>query len=107
MLRFSYDRVVAFHPYRTMQPWENGGTRILQVDGVNGYEDEARLVRGMLRDLELRLLQGCRDAGIRCHEDNHYGFTVADDSEAQSVYYQLRFSDGSLYVWLMPGPPGS
>lgn len=109
MLKFEYDDVVAWHPYRTYQPWDHGGVRVLHVDGVNGHGPDPERVRRDIADVEGRLLNDCVLAGIRAQPDNHYGFTVRVDHERMGLrdpmYYQLRFSDGSLYVWLMPGPP--
>lgn len=114
MLRFEYDRVVAHHPYRTDEPWKvEGATRILQVDGWNGLSDqERRLVADELRALEKCLLDEATSAGIKAWYDNHHGYTVRVDGRTleggkyvPDMYYHLRFSDGSLYVWLMPGPP--
>lgn len=111
MIRVEYDEVVAYHPYRTYQPWNHGGVRLLHIDGVNGPPEDRSAVAAELRFLEQRLIQDARAAGITAQEDNHYGFTVRlDVSGGESpwplpVYNHLRFSDGSLYVWLMPGPP--
>lgn len=118
MFRFEFDRVVAFHPYRTHQPWDHGGTRLLQVDGVNGFNFESpanRAMRTAIADLEREVIRRAREDGLtRVEADNHYGFTVVVDRSVPEepdlrtqVYYQLRFSDGSLYVWLMPGAPNT
>jgi hypothetical protein len=105
MFRFEYDRVVAFHPYEVHQPWDHGGIKVLHVDGVNG--DGAQL-QPFLRDLEQRLLRDAQDEGHKVWADNKYGFTVVRNAERGGgpfMYYQIRFSNGSMYVWLMPGPP--
>jgi hypothetical protein len=103
MLRLSYDRVVAYHPYRTFQPWDLGGVKILLVDHANALAEDYAAVARLTKALERTLLRECEETGILAREDNHYGFTVATtDDEGRSVYYQLRFSDGSASVWVMP-----
>lgn len=108
MFRFEYDRVVGYHPYRTHQPWDIGGIRLLHVDGVNCGTEVSETFRVLLRDLEQRLLRDALDAGFRdACPDVHYGYTVVSEGSCggdPDVHYQLRFSDGSLYVWLVPGP---
>jgi hypothetical protein len=100
MLRLEYDEVVAFHPYRTDQPWDvPGSTKILHVDGPNTPEQDRNAVARWVGEVEWRLLRACDAAKIPAHIDNHYGFTV----RAKDRLLQVRFSDGSLYVWLMPG----
>lgn len=115
VIRPEYDAVVAWHPYRTHQPWDHGGVRLLHLDGANGPNAEA--TRRVVAEVEGRLLNDAVLAGIRgARADNHYGFTVRLDGGERELeggavqsfpatYLQLRFSDGSLYVWLMPGPP--
>ena len=104
MLRFEFDRVVAYHPYRTMQPWDvPGAVKILQVDGVNGALDATGIIRDRILRLEQDILGAAVTDGLPAVVDNHYGFTVAVvGGDGRSTYYQLRFSDGSLYVWLIP-----
>lgn len=114
MFRPDYDEIVAFHPYRTHQPWDNGGTKLLQIDGVNGPPERAEAVRSCITSLEQAMRAEAKTAGLKVWEDNHYGYTVvrygaklsADHSPADT-YYHVRFSDGSCYLWLMPGPPSS
>lgn len=112
MLRFNYDRVVGYHGYRTHQPWDHGGMRLLHIDGVNVFDKAQREhIAVELSSLETQLIEDAKDAGFdRAQRDNHYGFTVLVEGNIEfdgrrDAYYQLRFSDGSLYVWLMPGPP--
>lgn len=107
MIRLEYDRVVKFHPYRQGQPWENGGTKVLQVDGANGDRAWRDAVADQIRMLERELIQRASEDWIDAHADNHYGFTVVIEGigGASDTYYQVRFSDGSVYIWLMPGPP--
>ena len=103
MLRIEYDSVVAFHPYRTHQPWDLGGVKVLQVDGVNCGGDEAGPIARELGRLEGRLREECLAQGIPAHPDNHCGYTVVVEAAfGRATRLQLRFSDGSLYVWVMP-----
>lgn len=117
MFRFEYDRIIAHHPYRTSQPWDLGGIRLLHVDGVNGLQEDAEHTRHLIGALERRLAEEWAQAqGIDTDRpgaygrfmDNHYGYTVVREADVMGgLYqiYQLRFSDGSLYVWLMPNTP--
>lgn len=108
MLRFEYDKIIAFHPYRTYQPWDNGGIRLLHVDGFNGLKpEEIKVVSDEVDALQRHLADEFNREGGRAFLDNHCGYTVWAEAghDRPEVYYQIRFSDGSLYVWLMPGPP--
>ncbi len=119
MLRLEYDSIVAHHPYRTTQPWDHGGLRMLHVDGVNGPLEDTVKVRESIQALEKRMAEEwAREEDIKCDRpgaygrflDNHYGYTVRIDGTTEwdkATYYQVRFSDGSFYLWLMPGPPES
>ncbi len=114
MLRFEYDEVVAYHGYRLDEPWRvSGAQKIMQVDGINGPNEESAFVRRELDAFQDVLVRECTDAGIKAWRDNHYGFTVVvrgqkptpDEPGTPDTFLHLRFSDGNLYVWLMPTAP--
>lgn len=103
MLSFKYDRVVGFHRYRSDQPWALDGVCVLHVEAFNAPSPPH--VRQMVDSLEGRLFEDARRDGLHPHRDNHYGYTVeavALTPSGRTVRYQVRFSDGDLYVWLMP-----
>jgi hypothetical protein len=102
MLRFEYDAVVAFHPYRTHQPWDHGGVKLLHVDGANNGLDDNMRIQAEVSGLFHSLIDECKKNDIRAYDDNHCGFTIRSDAAGKETFYQLRFSDESLYLWLMP-----
>lgn len=110
MIRIEYTKIVARHGYRTDQPWDLGGIRIMQLDGVNGDAGALHTVKDLERGLALdwAFQQGDKTDAPGAwgrYMDNHYGYTVESEGAHPGdpdITYQLRFSDGSLYVWLMP-----
>lgn len=108
MLRIEYDAVVAYHGYRLDEPWHiPGAVRLAVYDAVNGGALDRATTTDDVRDLERRLVDDALDAGIQAYTDNHHGFTVrvdsqGDDRETRHTYLHLRFSDGLVYVWLVP-----
>ena len=118
MLRIdTYDRIIGFHPYRTSQPWDLGGTRVLHIDAANGSAENRLVLRGEVMELENQLLQRAKEDGLQNVErDNHYGFTLEADRgfdlpkeglRVPKVRWQIRFSDGSMTLWLMPDSYGA
>lgn len=101
MFRFEYDEIVAFHPYETYQPAANGGSLLVLIDGINSSKEVREYISGFFR----ALLEEAKESKIRAFDDNKCGFTVRLHSWGKTTYYQLRFKDGNLSHWAMPGPP--
>jgi len=111
MLTFEYDKVVAFHPYRTHEPYSlPGAVRLLHFNTFNSADpDGGKVAVAALRAVEVQLIRDCKLdlPNVKVWEDNHYGFTVRVDNRfdiERSTYYQIRFSDGTISLWLTPKP---
>lgn len=109
MFKLEYDKVCSWHPYRELQPSllrEMGGLMILHVDGVNCTREAGPQVHQMMVDLERRLIADCEAVGIEARSDNHHGFTVVIEQHGHlDRILHVRFSDGSMYLWLLPEVP--
>lgn len=100
MLRIDYDRVVAFHPYRTGEPWTRGHLRLLTVDGMNGEAEAMRHTQEEVATFKSRLIRDAAREGLRAFEDNHCGFEVERDVTGSApVRLHVRFNDGSMTLW--------
>jgi hypothetical protein len=87
--------VIAFHPYRTMYPWQHGGRLLMRSD----YQ------RGELFDVfEEFLIAASSALSPAGHKDNHHGYTFRTYSGITLCAY---FSDWRFSLFLMPDAPAS
>lgn len=101
MIRLEHGKVLAWHPYRTFDPWSNGFTKVIMFDSVNDRDKHAQVE---LKHIEDMLHAEAASYGIKTHPDNHHGFLIASSQNPNTQFY-YRFSDGLCWVLTKQVPP--